>query len=112
MLRKNVPLNDWYLVVPAKAIDALNRDAKLALTQGELRRIEAWRNEPGRVIAWKGLNFYEKSAADSPPSWTTISSEDASASRMRWQRWQASSRGTTNYGTQTQTRRLRRPIGA
>jgi hypothetical protein len=41
MLRKNVPLNDWYLVVPAKAIDALNRDAKLALTQGELRRIEA-----------------------------------------------------------------------
>jgi hypothetical protein len=80
MLRKHVPLADWYLVMPldptlenlqewfdgmpAEAIEALKANAELALTEDELGRIEAWRTAPERVIAWRGLDFCEKLAAD------------------------------------------------
>jgi hypothetical protein len=80
MLRKDVPLANWYLVMPldptlenlqdwfdelpAKAIEAVRTDAELALTDDELGRVEEWRSAPERVIAWKGLDFCEKLAAD------------------------------------------------
>ncbi len=80
MVRRNVPLNDWYLVLPLdptlenlewlkglpeQAIDRLERDGKLQpqLTDEELRRIQTWLEMPGRVIEWKGLPFCESLAA-------------------------------------------------
>lgn len=79
MLRKDVPLNDWYLVlpldptlenyldwlktVPDKAIAKLKKDKKLKISNDELRTIDAWLQEPGRVIGWKGLDFCESLAA-------------------------------------------------
>jgi hypothetical protein len=80
MLRRNVPLNDWYLVlpldptfenlqwlkgVPEEAIDKLNKDNP-KLTDEELARIEAWLKVPDRVIGWKGLTFCESLVADYP----------------------------------------------
>lgn len=82
MVRRNVPLNDWYLVMPldptldnlqdwfdempGRAIEALATDTDLALTAPEVEQIEAWRSAPGRVIGWKALDFCEKLAADYP----------------------------------------------
>lgn len=82
MLRKDVPLADWYLVLPLdptlenfqewfaemppKAIEALKADTDLALTDDELARIEEWRSARGRIITWKGLDFCERLAADHP----------------------------------------------
>lgn len=79
MLRKDVPLADWYLVlpldptlenylewlttVPDEAIKKLKANRKLKITSEELDRIDEWRNTPGRVIGWKGLDFCEDLAA-------------------------------------------------
>jgi hypothetical protein len=84
MVRRNVPLNDWYLVlpldptldnyldwlkgVPERAIERLKRDEKLQpqLTDEELERIRTWLGVPGRIIGWKGLPFCESLAAAYP----------------------------------------------
>lgn len=81
MLRRGVPLNDWYVVlpldptlenyldwletVPETAIEKLRTDKKLdpPLSAEEEATIEAWRQAPGRVIGWKGLDFCEGLAA-------------------------------------------------
>ena len=84
MVRENVPLNDWYLVlpldptlddfvdwlkeVPDKAIDKLIKDKKLdpKLTEEELEKMRAWLDAPDRIIGWKGLPFCESLVADYP----------------------------------------------
>jgi hypothetical protein len=84
MLRRGVPLNDWYMVlpldptldnhldwfgtVPGEAVDKLKKDKKLdpPLSGEEEGRIKAWRETPGRVIEWKGLGFCEGLSADYP----------------------------------------------
>jgi hypothetical protein len=83
MVRRNVPLNDWYLVlpldptlenldwlkgVPERAIERLKRDEKLQpqLTDEELERIRTWLGVPDRIIDWKGLPFCESLAAAYP----------------------------------------------
>lgn len=75
MLRRGVPLHDWYVVlpldptlenyldwletVPDSAVDQLKKDKKLdpPLSDEEQATIKAWREVPGRVIGWKGLDF-------------------------------------------------------
>jgi hypothetical protein len=82
LVRRDVPLNNWYLVtpldptlenlldwfkqMPEEAIAELTADPKVALTDEEKATIRAWRNDPLRVIGWKGLNFCENLAADFP----------------------------------------------
>ena len=83
MLRRDVQLNDWYLVlpldptlenldwlkgVPDAAIAQLKRDKKLKpkLSDEELHRIDVWLRAPGRIIGWKGLDFCEGLAAKYP----------------------------------------------
>jgi hypothetical protein len=82
LVRRGVPLSDWYLVtpldptlpnlmdwfnkIPAAAIKTLVDDRDLDLTEAELQQIRAWLEAPGRVIAWKGLNFCENLAATYP----------------------------------------------
>ena len=84
LLRRNVPLSDWYLVLPLdptlenylewlkgmpeEAIDKLRKDKKLnpQLTDEEFERIQAWLDVPDRVIGWKGLPFCESLVADYP----------------------------------------------
>jgi hypothetical protein len=84
MLRRDVPLNDWYLVLPLdptlenyldwlkgmpeEVIDKLKKDKKLdpQLTDEELNRIRTWLDVPDRVIGWKGLPFCESLVADYP----------------------------------------------
>ncbi|MCO1593831.1 hypothetical protein M8C17_01475 [Micromonospora sp. RHAY321] len=80
LIRRRVPVNDWYLVtpldptldnlldwfndVPEKALETLARDTTLELAEIELQQMRAWLETPGREIAWKGLNFCENLAAD------------------------------------------------
>jgi hypothetical protein len=84
LLRRKVPLNNWYLVLPLdptlenylewlqgmpeEAIDKLKKDKKLnpQFTDEELERIQAWLDMPDRVIGWKGLPFCESLVADYP----------------------------------------------
>jgi hypothetical protein len=84
MLRRNVPLNDWYLVlpldptlenyldwlqeVPELAIEKLQKDKKLdpQLSDDEVEQIRTWLAVPDRIIGWKGLPFCESLVADYP----------------------------------------------
>lgn len=82
LVRRDVPLNNWYLVtpldptlenlldwfkeVPEEAIKALAADKDLKLTDTEEGKIRAWLTEPGRVIDWKGLDFCQKLASEYP----------------------------------------------
>lgn len=74
LVRRGVPVGDWYLVMPLDptldnrdwfdampdaVIAAMFAYEKLALTDGEQRRITEWRTAPGRIIDWKGLIFCE-----------------------------------------------------
>jgi hypothetical protein len=82
LVRRGVPLNDWYLVtpldptlhnlldwfnqVPEEAIETLANDEDLKLSDIDLGQMRAWLEAPGRVIAWKGLSFCENLVADYP----------------------------------------------
>lgn len=73
LVRRSVPLGDWYLVMPLdptidnfldwfnempeRVIAGMFEDDKLALTDDEKLRITEWRNAPGRVIKWEGRPF-------------------------------------------------------
>lgn len=85
LVRKGLPLGDWYLVMPLdptldnllewfekmadKVIDDMFADhPKLQisaeeraqpLTAAEKRHIQAWRQTPGLIIEWHGLNYCE-----------------------------------------------------
>lgn len=79
LVRRGVPLADWYLVMPldptienmldwfnsmpATVISRMSADAVLALTNDERAAIMAWRDTPGRIIEWKGLTYCEYLAA-------------------------------------------------
>jgi len=79
LVRRNVPLADWYLVMPLdptlenhsdwfqkmpdSVIAAMFDDNELALTGPEKQAITEWREAPGRVIEWKGLTYCETLAA-------------------------------------------------
>lgn len=79
MVRRGIPLADWYLVMPMdptiqNALDwfagmpdvviaRLSSDAKLGLTEEECHIINAWRKAPGRIIEWKGLTYCETLAS-------------------------------------------------
>ena len=78
LVRKNIPLGDWYLVMPLNptlenlewfqdlpkhAIDDLFSDEETALTEHERNKITTWRNSPDRIIAWKGLDYCEALAS-------------------------------------------------
>lgn len=75
LVRRGIPLADWYLVMPLdptieNAIDwftelpdtvisRMSSDSKLGLTEEEIGAITAWRESPGRTIEWKGLTYCE-----------------------------------------------------
>lgn len=79
LVRRDVPLADWYLVMPLDptlenhfdwfqkmpddVIAAIFNDNELALTVPEKQAITKWRDTPGRVIEWKGLTYCETLAA-------------------------------------------------
>ncbi|GAA0985539.1 hypothetical protein GCM10009555_061150 [Acrocarpospora macrocephala] len=79
LIRRGVPLADWYLVMPldptvenaldwfAEMPDAviarMSSDAKLALTAEEKATIKAWHEVPARIIEWKGLTYCEALAS-------------------------------------------------
>jgi hypothetical protein len=80
LVRRGVPLNDWYLVMPLdptldnlldwfndmpeKVIATLFADEKLALTDEEKSQIRAWRDAPGRIVGWKALPYCQNLAAE------------------------------------------------
>ncbi|MFN8079793.1 MAG: hypothetical protein U0Q19_09510 [Kineosporiaceae bacterium] len=82
LVRRGVPLRNWYLVtpldptlgnfmdwfhtVPSRAVETLTSDIELALTEEEMRQIQAWIDAPGRIIDWKGAPFCETLVADYP----------------------------------------------
>lgn len=75
LVRRGIPVGDWYLVMPLDptldnlldwfrgmpddAIAKLFSNEKLAITDEEKEKITGWRNTPGRRIEWKGLHFCE-----------------------------------------------------
>ena len=79
LIRRGVPLADWYLVMPldptienaldwfakmpAAVISRMSSDENLALTAEENAKIRAWRETPGRIIEWKGLTYCEALAS-------------------------------------------------
>lgn len=79
LVRKGVPLADWYLVMPLDptidnllvwfaqmpdvVIARMFSNEKLALTDGEKVTIRAWRETPGRTIEWRGLTYCESLAS-------------------------------------------------
>lgn len=79
LVRRGIPLADWYLVMPLDptienaldwfaelpdvVISRMSSDEKLRLTEEEIRTITAWRQRPGRVIEWKGLTYCEALAS-------------------------------------------------
>jgi hypothetical protein len=82
LIRREVPLADWYLVMPVDptidnmldwfsdmpddVIAAMCLDQKLALTESEKQEIRAWRSSPGRIIKWEGRPFCETMAGKYP----------------------------------------------
>lgn len=70
LVRRSVPLADWYLLMPLdptvdnfldwfnampnRVISAMFNDQKLALNDDEKAKITAWKNADGRVIKWEG----------------------------------------------------------
>lgn len=117
MLRRNVPLNDWYLVlpldptlenyldwlqeVPELAIEKLQKDKKLdpQLTDDEVEQIRTWLAVPGRVIGWKGLPFCESLLADYPYVVDYTCTEVGSGSARPSPTWQDCSRGTLVFAS-------------
>lgn len=79
LVRRDIPLADWYLVMPLDptienlldwfaelpdvVISRMSSDEKLGLTEGEIGAITAWRQSPGRIIEWKGLTYCEALAS-------------------------------------------------
>ncbi|UKJ64855.1 hypothetical protein H1Q78_05575 [Cellulosimicrobium cellulans] len=79
LVRRDVPLADWYLVMPLDptlenardwfaempetVITRMSADTELALTPEEIATIEGWRWAPGRIIEWKGLTYCETLAS-------------------------------------------------
>ncbi|MFJ2834605.1 hypothetical protein ACIO52_04515 [Nocardia sp. NPDC087230] len=86
LVRKKIPVGDWYLVMPLDPTienkldewfsdmperviaDMFSEDPKLKrsaeekddpLTEADRAIIEEWFNQPGRIIEWKGLNACE-----------------------------------------------------
>lgn len=75
LVRRGIPLADWYLVMPLDptienaldwfaglpdvVISRMSSDEKLGLTKEEVDVITAWRESPGRIIEWKGLTYCE-----------------------------------------------------
>lgn len=82
LVRRNVPLNNWYLVMPLdptldnlldwfqalpqNEITAMATDPEIGLTEQEKLDIHAWLATPGRIIDWKGLDFCQKLTGDYP----------------------------------------------
>jgi len=82
LVRRGVPLRNWYLVtpldptldnlldwfakIPEEAVTTLADEKDLKLTDAEEAQIRAWLSTPGRVIDWKGLDFCQKLAGDYP----------------------------------------------
>jgi hypothetical protein len=70
LVRRGVPLADWYLMMPLdptvdnfldwfnampkRVIAKMFTDSRLNLTQDEQEKITAWHTTPGRVIKWEG----------------------------------------------------------
>lgn len=79
LVRRNIPIGDWYLVMPldptienrldwfngmpGEVIQAMFGDIDLALTGQEKERILNWRNNEARTIEWKGHLFCEALAS-------------------------------------------------
>jgi hypothetical protein len=82
LVRRGVPLNDWYLVtpldptidnlldwfsmLPEQAIETLANDEDLRLTSAEIARMRGWLEAPGRVLDWKGLDFCQQLSSQYP----------------------------------------------
>jgi len=80
LIRRGIPLADWYLVMPLdptienaldwfngmpdEVIARMSADTNLALTDDEKSAIRAWREAPGRIIEWKGLTYCEGLASN------------------------------------------------
>lgn len=79
LVRRGIPVADWYLVMPidptldnymdwflampGEVIKEMFLDDTLALTDDEIKKIEEWFGTPGRIIKWQGLTFCEDLAA-------------------------------------------------
>ncbi|WP_394771329.1 hypothetical protein [Lacisediminihabitans sp.] len=79
LVRRAIPLADWYLTMPLDptienaldwfagmpddVISRMSSNEKLGLTEREMDVIEAWRGAPGRIIEWKGLTYCEALAS-------------------------------------------------
>lgn len=79
LVRRGIPLADWYLVMPLDptienaldwfagmpdaVISRMFSDEKLGLTDEERDAIKAWRETPERIIEWKGLTYCEALAS-------------------------------------------------
>lgn len=82
LTRENLPVKDWYLVMPLDptlpnlkdwfkglpeaAIGFGTKLKKDPFTDAEQEKIRAWLQAPGRIIEWKGLTFCETLAGDYP----------------------------------------------
>lgn len=82
LVRRNIPLRNWYLVMPLDptiesrmdwfatmpecVFAAMKVEADLALTDGEVETIQAWLDDPATRIEWKGLDFCEAAVAAHP----------------------------------------------
>ncbi|WP_100479483.1 hypothetical protein [Mycobacteroides abscessus] len=87
MVRRGLPINNWYLVMPvdptvgnhfdwftsmpdevieelAQAVDPTTKGP--LLTEQEIDTIRAWRDAPGRIIKWEGRPFCETLAGAYP----------------------------------------------
>lgn len=79
LVRRDIALADWYLVMPLdptieNALDwfaampddviaRMSADKKLVLSAEEIATIQSWRQAPGRIIEWKGLTYCENLAS-------------------------------------------------
>jgi hypothetical protein len=82
LVRRGIPLADWYLVMPLDltidnrldwfkampedVITGMFADEELALTEEEKATITAWREAPGRIIECRGLTECELLASKYP----------------------------------------------
>lgn len=82
LIRRDVPIANWYLVMPLdptidnfldwftdmpdRVIADMFIDPKLQLTEAEKVEITAWRNKPDRIIKWEGRPLCESLAGKYP----------------------------------------------
>lgn len=82
LVRRNIPLRNWHLVLPLdptvenrlswfnkmpkKVFEGMKTEKKLELTQTEIATIQTWLNDKSCEITWKGLDFCESMVAAHP----------------------------------------------